>query len=77
MRKAKTGYDSGANGSGITHRSTMDTTSVESAGTGSQQKKSRLTISSREHGKTSLTLTIFNQHMDIVTIEKGRKGGNR
>ena len=44
---------------------------------GLERVKSLSTTSNLERQKTSIILTIFNQPMEVATIERVRVGGNR
>ena len=71
------GFDSGNTGLRTTHRSTTDATSVLFVVVGFRLRKSRWTISNQEMQRTCLQLTIFNQPMDIVIIEREVKDSNQ
>lgn len=71
------GLRSGAGGSESTHLWIMAIIFAGYAVVGLLRTKSRWTTSNRERQKTSISLVIFNQHMELVTIEKGVDDGNQ
>lgn len=71
------GYDSGVTGFETFHHSTTDTTCAEFVVIGFRKVKSLSTTSSPVLQRTCLTLIIFNQHMDIATIERAQDAGSQ
>ena len=73
----KTGSGSGATGYVTTPQWIMAVIFVGFVVVGFRLRKSRWTIPNQEMQRTCLQLIIFNQPMDIVTIEKAVKDGSR
>ena len=71
------GSPSGVSGCSKTHRWIMAIIFVGFVVVGLRMTKLRLTTSNRERLKTSISLVIFNQPMELVTIEKVHVGGHR
>lgn len=71
------GSRSGKDGSETTRHWILAIICVRFVVIGLERVKSLSTTSNLERQKTSIILTIFNQPMEVATIERVRVGGNR
>ena len=71
------GWRLGEGGYRRTHRWIMAIMFAEYVVVGLRMTKLRSTISNRERQRTSIRLVIFNQPMELVTIERVHVGGHR